>query len=91
MTREEAKEVLTSKMVHNSDMMLEALDMTIEALSEPTIPLSVIEKIKAEIDKHKLPCCFKDDRGYTHFLPNVIKVDDVLEIIDRKVKEVTHE
>ena len=57
----------------------------------PTIPLSVIEKIKAEIDKHKLPCCFKDDRGYTHFLPNVIKVDDVLEIIDKAVKEIKYE
>lgn len=56
-----------------------------------TIPLSVIEDIKAEIDKHKLPCCFKDDRGYTHFLPNVIKVDDVLEIIDHKIKEIKNE
>ena len=55
------------------------------------VPLSVIEKIKAEIDKHKLPCCFKDDRGYTHFLPNVIKVDDVLEIIDHKIKEIKHD
>ena len=32
MTREEAIEALTSKDVHNSDIMLEALDMAISAL-----------------------------------------------------------
>ena len=42
MTREEAIEALTSKDVHNSDIMLEALDMAIKSLSqEPKwIPVS---------------------------------------------------
>ncbi len=34
MTREEAIEALTSKDVHNSDKMLEALDMAVKALEQ---------------------------------------------------------
>lgn len=47
MTREEAIEALTSKDVHNSDTMFEALDMAIKALEQE----SVLDKVKAEIEQ----------------------------------------
>lgn len=50
---------------------------------EPTIPLSVIEKIKAEIE----------ELGIWHekLLIETIDIKRVLEIIDKAVKECTHE
>ena len=47
MTREEAIEALTSKDVCNSDIMLEALEMAIEALKQKDI----LDKIRAEIER----------------------------------------
>lgn len=58
----------------------------INALSEPTIPLSVIEKIKANIDK--LPDLNPD---YPMDMTTHVSKWAVFEIIDKAVKEYTHE
>lgn len=60
----------------------EAYEKAIEALSEPTIPLSVIEDIKAEIE----------ERSFNYFAFQttlwVVPLEDALEIIDKAVKEI---
>ena len=51
MTREEAIEALTSKDVHNSDIMFEALDMAVKALEqEPKIGHWIYDK-KSDLSK----------------------------------------
>lgn len=61
------------------------IDEAIKALSEPTIPLSVIEDIKAEIEK-----AYKHQRIVkgTEWTNGVLCA---VEIIDKAVKEYTHE
>lgn len=70
MTKEEAIETLTSKDVHNSDKMLEALDMAIKSLEQEPI----LDKIRAEIV------------GLTYYWCEVnpkTVIDDVLQIINK--------
>ena len=55
------------------------VDWDAEYKGTPTIPLSVIEKIKAEIPRYAFGWNGKED---------LVRTDRVLEIIDRKVNEV---
>lgn len=55
---------------------------------EPTIPLSVIEKIKAEIDKEISECVEQQTQG-SYLIATGL--DNANEIIDKAVKECTHE
>lgn len=85
MTNAEAIEVISQDIPCEYDMdLIEALEMAIEALSEPTIPLSVIDKIKAEINEkiaesmREAPCSEGEARyGFWK----------ALEIIDQAIKE----
>lgn len=86
MTREEAIEKLKHERDEDifaptfyRDKIHEALTMAIEALSEPTIPLSVIEKIKADVEK-------EIKHSVTSTRIGTLKC--VKRIIDKAVKEI---
>lgn len=66
------------------DEAKEALDIAIKALSEPTIPLSVIGDIKAEIERES------DYKPYEMY-DMKWAFNKTLSIIDKAVKECTHE
>ena len=65
----------------------EAYEKAIEALSEPTIPLSVIEKIHDAIDNAEPDSYIK----HPLFYGDALTKEHVHEIIDKAVKEYTHE
>lgn len=86
MTNEETIEMLeyikhvgNGESEYKNDAQAIAIDMAIKALSEPTIPLSVIEKITTEIEERATYEGIYLDRA------------DVLDTIDKAVKECTHE
>ena len=69
--------------------MEDALDEAIKALSEPTIPLSVIEKIHDAIDNADSDDFYEDEHGY--IIDSTLTIEHIHEIIDKAVKECTHE
>lgn len=56
---------------------------------EPTIPLSVIEKIHDAIDNAECDARLKDESG--SFTEEVFTREHIAEIIDKAVKECTHD
>lgn len=87
MNNREAIEILDhnwTKLVnpdYSDEELGEAQNLAIKALSEPTIPLSVIEKIHTEVGNLEW---YGDDAFWDG-------VNAVTSIIDKAVKECTHE
>lgn len=93
MTNEEVKEIFDhnwTKLVnpdYSDEELGEAQNLAIKALSEPTIPLSVIEKIHDAIDNAEPDTYIENPLFYGYGLTK----EHVNEIIDKAVKECTHE
>lgn len=93
MTREEAikmleyiKHIGNGESEYKNDAQAIAIDMAIKALSEPTIP-SLIEKIHDAIDNAEPDTYIENPLFYGYGLTK----EHVHEIIDKAVKECTHE
>ena len=69
------------------DEAKEALDMAIKSLSEPTIPLSVIEKIKAQLTEYKGYCSYARSKDDFFNAGREKALTDALDLIDQAIKE----
>lgn len=93
---EKIQEVLMGiKVIENKEYNLITISKEIwdsDYQGEPTIPLSVIEKIKAEIERKRDRIKEVEPQSVTASMSGfVLACSEALAIIDKAVKECTHE
>lgn len=65
---------------------IESIDAYINSISEIMIPLSVLQEIRAELTKH-----YVDPYNRNAFRYTTVSLLDVLDLIDKHIKEYTNE